>query len=494
MGNLDVVVGAQFGSESKGHLTADLAKRYLDEGREVFAVRVAGHNAGHTAYDSQGRAWALRTVPAAAVVDNRIKLVIAAGSEVDPRVLRSEVDELEAAGIPVSNRLFVDGSATWLEQDHINQEQEAQMHEKSGSTAKGVGAARAARIMRVARTIEDYAKLCYDLDDTETSGWVGFNLSHTGPMLRFVLGEPNTAILIEGTQGYGLGVHTDHYPLTTSSDCRAIDFLAMAGIDPTAADDYKVWLATRPNPIRVAGPSGELKGETTFADLGQAEEFTTVTKKLRRVGEWDPELVKEAIEANGGPRVVRIGMSMVDKIFPGASNAESVEDLPTEARLWLTEREDELGVEIDWIGTGPDSHLFRPSQPKEHPFNALLRTMLQDVDRSCACGCEDELAEKTLSEFWREKTEALISLCAPKVEEYGSQDLADIGWDLLEMSNKDENASEEDAYETGVYFYVRGKIARWANAIKQGRPVSQDTLDDIITYCILALHNREVGN
>lgn len=346
MSVLDVVVGGMFGSESKGHVTADLARLRLEQGFDVAVVRVAGHNAGHTAYDPQGREWALRTVPAAAVVDERVRLVIAAGSEVDPRVLTDEITRLEDAGIKIRHRLHIDPMATWLEQGHMDTENLAQMHERTGSTAKGVGAARADRALRVARLLNDW-------EDLPLWG----RITDTGMMLRDLVAGDHSAVLLEGTQGYGLGLHTRHYPLTTSSDCRAIDFLAMAGIDPTAADEYNVWLVVRPNPIRVAGPSGTLKGETTFDALGQPDEFTTVTKKKRRVGEWDPELVREAIEANGGKRVVRLAMSMLDKVHPEVAGAiDWVPPSMSAASIaWLQDREEELGVNINWIGTGPDT-------------------------------------------------------------------------------------------------------------------------------------------
>lgn len=347
MSTLEVIVGGLFGSESKGHVTADLARLRLNQGMDVTVVRVAGHNAGHTAYDQQGREWALRTVPAAAVVDDRIRLVIAAGSEIDHRVLMDEVSRLENAGIPIRERLVIDPSATWLEQGHIDAENLAKMHERTGSTAKGVGAARADRALRVARLIGDWTSLEH---------WC--LVRNTGPLLRKTVESSGHAVLIEGTQGYGLGLHTNHYPLVTSSDCRAIDFLAMAGIDPTAAEKYNVWVVVRPNPIRVAGPSGALKGETTFEALGQPDEFTTVTKKKRRVGEWDPDLVREAVEANGGGRVVRIAMSMVDKVFPEIAGFTNQDAISKEAWEWLTDREAEIDAGIWWVGTGPDSSIL----------------------------------------------------------------------------------------------------------------------------------------
>lgn len=322
MGKLDVVVGGQFGSEAKGAVCARLVRIALRDGTradDIAVVRVAGHNAGHTAYDGDGRAWALRTVPAAAVVNPDILLVIAAGSEVNPDVLKYEVETLEAAGIPVRHRLFVDVSATWLTDEHIAAENGAQMHEKTGSTAKGVGAARAARAMRKAFQIGDW--------DDLTKYAIPFE--DTGKMLRRLVADEASYVLIEGTQGFGLGLHTQHYPLVTSSDCRAIDFLAMAGIDPTASNDYHVWVVLRRFPIRVAGPSGDLQNETTWEELGLPEEKTTVTKKVRRVGQWDAKIASDAVEANGGPRIVRIAYTMADQ----SNKALAGLDEPMEALL-----------------------------------------------------------------------------------------------------------------------------------------------------------------
>lgn len=354
---LSVVVGGAFGSEAKGAVTARVARIALrgTSPRAVHVVRVAGHNAGHTAYDDRGRDWALRTVPVAAVADPSIQLYIAPGSEVNPAVLMAEVTALEEAGIPVRERLFVARNATWLEDRHIEIEGGLQMHERTGSTGKGVGAARADRAMRTARLIgewEELADYCVPVDDLDR---------HLRGLAR-----GRNHVIIEGTQGYGLGLHTEHYPLTTSSDCRAIDFLAMAGINPTSFTEYEVWVVMRRFPIRVAGPSGELKGETSWEELGLPEERTTVTKKVRRVGEWDPELARAAVEANGGPSDVRIAFTMADQAVPGIAGSDgSYHDFPCseddgrELAMLVSMVQTDTGATVHLIGTGPNSMLER---------------------------------------------------------------------------------------------------------------------------------------
>lgn len=357
MSKLSVVVGGQFGSEAKGAVTARIARQSLAGGTSnLVVVRVAGHNAGHTAYDAEGRAWALRTVPVAVVVDPNVTAVIAAGSEVNPGVLMQEVNDLEDAGIKVRHRLYIDPAATWLEDSHIEREGGLKMHERTGSTGKGVGAARADRVMRTAKTIGEWPAL----------GDFGIVKPDTGKVLRGFSRNAGTHVIIEGTQGYGLGVHTRHYPLTTSSDCRAIDFLAMAGIDPVAFDEYEVWVVLRRFPIRVAGPSGELKDEKTWEELGLPTELTTVTKKPRRVGEWDAELAAEAVEANGGADIVKVAFSMADQAIPEIAGLDGNywterDKAPEHARGELAELLDNVtadaGARIHLIGTGPNTML-----------------------------------------------------------------------------------------------------------------------------------------
>jgi len=144
-------------------------------------------------------------------------------------------------------------------------------------------------------------------------------------------------IQIEGTQGYLLSLHHRNYPQVTSSDCTALDFLTMARIAPWVVrpEDLEVWVTYRPFPIRVAGNSGPLTGETTWEQLGLEPELTTVTKKVRRVGVWDGVLASEAATANlfgtgmnpGGTTArpahnpLRFALTMADQIDSGLAGA-----------------------------------------------------------------------------------------------------------------------------------------------------------------------------
>jgi adenylosuccinate synthase len=179
-------------------------------------------------------------------------------------------------------------------------------------------------------------------------------LSVDGPFDLLGLGN----VIIEGTQGYGLGLHHRNYPQVTSSDCRAIDFLAMAGISPWSMDvfRFKVIVVARCFPIRVAGNSGPLQGETSWSALGLPEERTTVTNKVRRVGTWDSELLDEAIRANGGGNWnpdVQLAITMLDQRFPDVEGATDKRELSAEAIDWLAEVQDEHETDVALVGTSP---------------------------------------------------------------------------------------------------------------------------------------------
>lgn len=347
------VVGGQYGSEAKGAVTGYLAKNLAGT---IINVRVGGPNAGHTAYDDAGTAWALRQVPVGAVTNRDALLIISAGSEIDIEVLVDEVTRLEMAGIPVKPRLFIDEMATIIDPIHKEREAAAGIHHKIGSTAKGIGAARADRIMRRARLARD----------------VRDELSRYGTVIEtqrslMEVERADATIILEGTQGYGLGLSAGHYPHCTSGDCRNIDMLSQTGIVPTRG--VHTWIVYRTYPIRVAGNSGYMFGEITWEHLNQITngyikpERTTVTKLVRRVATWDPTLARDAMRANGGPSVqIHPCLMFVDYLDPKLAGATSYDDLlqaTPEARERMREMAFDIGQGFELFGTGPNSIVNR---------------------------------------------------------------------------------------------------------------------------------------
>ena len=335
-GRLIVVVGGQYGSEGKGAVAGHLSKTT----GHFVGVRVAGPNAGHTVIGvgpdgEENYPWRLRTVPVNAVTNPESDLIIAAGSEIDMPVLLDELDKLDRAGYQATSRLLIDDQATILSEDHHHFEEESQMHERLGSTGKGIGAARADRILRKASLY-------------------GGGLD-TSKIIKQSL-QQGATVLIEGTQGYGLGLHAGNYPYCTSSDCRAIDFLAMAGVNPWDAEVgmFDVYVTLRTYPIRVAGNSGPMLGETSWEALGFEPERTTVTQKIRRVGTWDADLARIAVAANGGAPTVKVALTMFDYVFPAVKNQVEFEWTP-QIQEYVQRVQREVVAPVTLLGTGPST-------------------------------------------------------------------------------------------------------------------------------------------
>ena len=116
-------------------------------------------------------------------------------------------------------------------------------------------------------------------------------------------------------------------------------------------------MAVRTYPIRVAGNSGPLVNEITWEEVRQRSgyptdirEFTTTTKKLRRVGLFDLELVQRAAMVN---RPTQIALHGSDYLSCRNKSIDRYEGLDSVAlnfieRLYVT-----LRTPIELIGTGP---------------------------------------------------------------------------------------------------------------------------------------------
>lgn len=352
MGKLVVVVGGQYGSEAKGAVVAHLTRT---EDTPPVVTRVGGPNAGHTVYDDNSKRWPLRQVPAG-VIRADATLVIGAGSVVDPFVLQSEIDQLELAGHMVAQRLFVDRNATVLKQQHLQHEQNSGITDRIGSTGKGIGIARAERIMRTVDIVRDSLQWSQqDLGSVRACDQIMTDWLHSGG-----------TVIVEGTQGYALGLHRQFYPYATSADCTAIDVLAQAQVSPwsTAVTEFEIWVVFRTYPIRVAGHSGPLHHEISWDKLAErtqgyiGPEKTTVTQKVRRVGEWDVFLAREALRANGGAQspAVHAALMMVDYLDPALAGVTENSD---EIAAAVYMHEQGLGIKCELLGTGPQSIVDR---------------------------------------------------------------------------------------------------------------------------------------
>ena len=240
-----VVLGAQWGDEGKGKIVDLLAPQF-----SIVARYQGGHNAGHTVFVS-GKKFVLRLIPSG-ILHPGIVCVIGNGVVVDPLALLSEIDQLEAIGVPVGDdRLIVSDRAHLILPYHreLDVFAEAQRGErKIGTTSRGIGPAYEDKIGRrgirvgdlgdprpmvpledvIRENVEQRNRLLRDahidwrsvLDDLMRA-W-----DRLEPRVRDVslyLDEARRAgkhVLFEGAQGTLLDIDHGTYPYVTSSNAH----------------------------------------------------------------------------------------------------------------------------------------------------------------------------------------------------------------------------------------------------------------------------------
>ena len=331
-----VVVGGQFGSEGKGKVAHILAR---DEGATA-AVRVGGTNSGHTVISPGGNPLVFRQLPTAALLPD-VMCILSAGSYVDPDIL---FQEIAVAGL-TDDRLFIDPNAMIITAHERQEEQKSSLRQSIGSTASGTGAAVQRRIDRdpSGRLAKHEERLsCF--------------IKPTVPYMRDQLAA-GKRILIEGTQGFGLSLlHSSDYPYVTSRDTTAAAFVSEAGLSPFDVDD--IVLVLRAFPIRVGGHSGPLPEETDWDTISHlsgssmsVSEHTSVTKTLRRVGFFHPDVVRQAIMVNRPTRIVLNHLDYVD------SSCRHSNALSKKSSHFVEEVESQINMSFDYLGFGPSSFI-----------------------------------------------------------------------------------------------------------------------------------------
>jgi adenylosuccinate synthase len=258
---------------------------------------------------------------------------------VNPEILLSE---MKATGID-SKRLGIDRNAGIASFEEAEEEAKLLLRDRLGSTLSGTGVAVANRALRkpTFRLAKDIPELRPFITD------VSVEVNH--------ILDKQGRVLIEGTQGFGLSVyHAPDYPYATSRDTTASGFLSELGISPRLVTD--IIMCVRSFPIRVGGNSGPLPNEIAWGDLRRlggypvdVREYTTTTKRLRRVAVYSDEIVKAAIRVN---RPTQLALHGADYICYGDRGRTRYSELSASSRSFI-ERIEAAGVPITLIGTGP---------------------------------------------------------------------------------------------------------------------------------------------
>ena len=340
-GKVTVLIGGQYGSEGKGAIVRHVANDY-----DVH-IRVGSYNAGHTFYWN-GDKHVMQAIPCGWINPNA-KIIIGRGAIVPIDGLLAEIEHIEKYYPDFKKRLFIDAEAGILDDafHEIEGGKDGWLNQRIGSTGEGCGAARVARMSRSPQKFHRWGDIV-----AKEYGLEGCIHPNT-PLLIAEEQDKGVNVLIEGTQGSGLSLLHSHWPYCTSIDTNAAGVVSEVGLAPTRVTD--VILVCRTFPIRVAGNSGPMYKETSWEALGVEPEITTVTKKVRRVAEWDDALFKRSCLLNAPTEIALTFADYIDKSVEGQSGKIKFGNLSEELKSWILHKDNELCEKLRYISTGPDS-------------------------------------------------------------------------------------------------------------------------------------------
>jgi adenylosuccinate synthase len=328
-----IVVGGQYGSEGKGKVVALLAGR----SKSPWLVRCGGPNSGHTV-TIDGNDVILRSVPCSSE-PHTATFCISAGCAIDETILLRELDLLNID----RQRIIVDPRAVIVTEE--DREAERRDLKEIASTCSGTGAASVRRMSR---------RTDVSLANTSDAILSRCRVETVAPLLHNVLDDGGD-VIVEGTQGFALSLlHGPDYPFVTSRDTTAAGFAMEVGLSPRLID--AIVMVVRTFPIRVGGPSGPFADEISWEELARISgapqalpEYTSVTKRLRRVARFDLEAIKVACKYNRPTSLAVMGLDRIDYANTGLTQ---VCKLTTKARNFLEDIELATAVPVEFVGTG----------------------------------------------------------------------------------------------------------------------------------------------
>ena len=335
---VDVLVGGQYGSEGKGNIAYHLAPEY------DLLIRVGGPNAAHKVPLPSG-VFTHYLLPSG-TQNGEAKLLLGPGAVLDVDDLLKEIAQSDVD----ASRLSIDPQAMIIER--ADKDNEGALRQRIGSTASGAGEATARRVLRG----ED-VRLARDVPDLEPY------IRPASDILEQAYAS-GARIMLEGTQGSGLSLYHGWYPHVTSRDTNVAGCLAEAGIPPARV--RRTILVVRAYPIRVAGPSGHITTELEWSEIERRanlppgtlteRELTSKTKTLRRVGEFEWDLVRKSALLNAPTDVA---LTFADYLAEENRQAWRFEQLSKGTLQFIDELERVTGGRVSMISVGFEQYSTR---------------------------------------------------------------------------------------------------------------------------------------
>ena len=353
-----IILGTQWGDEGKGKIVDYLTDRV----RAVVRFQ-GGHNAGHTLVIG-GEKTVLHLVPSGVLHDG-VSCYIGNGVVLSLDALRTEVDQLEEAGVPALDRLFISESCPLILPTHIALDQARERDkggEAIGTTGRGIGPAYEDKVARRAvhfgdlndreyaearlrsliewhnfLLVERHGQDAVDADEIVEGQFALFE--RFAAQCTDVARELNALrlagerVLFEGAQGTLLDVDHGTYPFVTSSNTTAGGVGSGCGVGPRHID-YVLGIVKAYTTRVGAGPSPTELFDNVGARLAErGHEFGATTGRARRCGWFDVVFMRQVIALNSIDGLVMTKLDVLDGL--------------DELKVCVA-YEDSNGKEVDW--------------------------------------------------------------------------------------------------------------------------------------------------
>lgn len=328
---ITAVIDLQYGSTGKGQIAGTIAHHWKPD----TVCTAWGPNAGHTFRNGEFQ-MVSRMLASSAVAPSVKHILLGPGSVIDLTILQQEILDRGRRHLEGKHLIIHPQAVILKDLDAVMEHSLLRI----GSTMKGTAEAATRKIRRepdataAGRFGEVYGALAPAIFEA------GMSISISSYFYDQSI-DGSRKLMVEGAQGFSLGLHTDFYPHTTGRDVSTAQMFADCRLPwPGRGDPWPrvhVIGVARTYPIRVAnrvdgrgmqvGSSGGCysdQEEITWKELGRSAELTTVTKLPRRIFTFSKKQIREAARIC---RPTQIALTFCDYLPQGVDHYRFAEEV-----------------------------------------------------------------------------------------------------------------------------------------------------------------------
>ena len=334
MSNKLVILGAQWGDEGKGKIVDLLSEKF-----DISVRYQGGSNAGHTVV-IDGVKYVMHLLPTGILHPHNTG-IIAQGMVVDLKALKEEIEDIEAKGNKILERLYISDRAHVVMPYHKLLDKLLERKNGVGTTLRGIGPAYMFKFMRKGirmvdlfdrpvfeRKVEENIEFVKDIAEkvfgekfeidtryieeevVKPFEFFRDRVIDTAKFLR----ENKKSVIFEGAQGTLLDIDMGTYPYVTSSNSSALGLAHGTGLSPKYFKDASIYGVAKAYLTRVGGgpfPT-ELHGEEAQKLREKGGEYGATTGRPRRVGWLDLVALKHAVDVNALDGIILTKLDVLD--------------------------------------------------------------------------------------------------------------------------------------------------------------------------------------